>query len=407
MTGPVARAGGSGPSELSLDPFPDVERLRHPIATVLQQHPTPVFVGSQTILVDRYEALARAVDHAWGPAAIAFSFKTNYGVAESGILRERGAWAEVASAREYQLARRVGHPGSEIVFNGVAKTSADLARAVEEGAIVHVNHLDELERVIAVGSRGNGTANIGLRLTTAAGEVPESRFGFSIERGEAASAIRRLERGGLRLSGLHMHLGHYTDDPRVFARACEALGRFVVEQVSARHKVEHVDVGGGYPHRGPGPRSRQSWDPRPISEYVESITSTLGGVFDGSPRPRLILEPGRYLVGDAIVLMTTVRRVQASGDDQDLHTDASIAMLPLTHHAPHVVRVFTPSLELRAGPELPTRVWGATPREDDLLLSGPLPSASVGDLVVFYAVGAYNSTLGSSFVFDLPRLVLV
>ena len=80
-------------------------------------------------------------------------------------------------------------------------------------------------------------------------------------------------------------------------------------------------------------------------------------------------------------------------------------MVPLTHYCPQVVRAFSADLEPRDGGAEPTIVFGASCRENDILYRGLLPAAAPGDLLVFYAAGAYNSTLGPSFIFDAPPVV--
>ena len=95
-------------------------------------------------------ACGETLERLWGPSAIAYSFKTNYAVAESRVLQEEGAWAEVVSGREYRLARRLGYAGEEIVFNGPYKRDDELRNALRDGALIHVNDPPELERLLAL-----------------------------------------------------------------------------------------------------------------------------------------------------------------------------------------------------------------------------------------------------------------
>lgn len=389
--------------------FPDLARDRERLGTVLRRTETPLFLADKSILIDRYRRLERALAGRWGPSAIAYSFKTNYAVAESRLLDELGAWAEVVSGREYRLARRLGYAGEKIVFNGPHKRDDELLLALTEGALIHVNDREELERVLELRTRHPGTARIGLRVTADLPGVEPSRFGLSLEGGEAAAAVQRiLSVPGLDLAGLHFHLRGDTDDPGHFGEAARRVARFVARggPAGGRLRVRSLDLGGGFPAHGPKPRSRQTWDPRPIDDYADAITGGLSAAFPPADRPILILEPGRYLVADAIVFVAEVLRAQRSGTDQLVTVDGSVTMLPLAHYCPQIARVFGPDLAARAGRPLTSTVLGASCRENDVLYSGPLARAQRGDLLVFYATGAYNSTLSPEFIFDAPPLLI-
>ena len=86
----------------------------------------------------------------WGPHIVSYPFKTNYQVANSGILRDLDTWAEVVSAREYQMARELDYPGSQIIYNGPLKPDDSIRTAIEDGALINVNDHGELDRVIAL-----------------------------------------------------------------------------------------------------------------------------------------------------------------------------------------------------------------------------------------------------------------
>ncbi len=389
------------------DFFPDLARDRDRFAPLLGRTETPLFLADTGILLDRYVSLERTLARLWGPSAIAYSFKTNYAVAESRVLQEKGAWAEVVSGREYRLARRLGYAGPQIVFNGPYKRDDELRNAVRDGALIHVNDLPELERLLALLPRGAEGARIGLRVSADSTGGGSSRFGLSLARGEAEAAVARVASvDGLELAGFHLHLKGDTDDPACYRDAARELARFVADVMPAegRQRIASLDLGGGFPAHGPKPRSRERWSPRPIDEYVRAITDELATAFPGE-RPALILEPGRYLVADAIVFVSEVVRVRRDAGLQLVTGDGAVTMVPLTHYCPQVVRVFSRELELRRGEGERTIVFGASCRENDILYRGLLPRPAVGDLLVFYAAGAYNSTLSPAFIFDAPPVV--
>jgi diaminopimelate decarboxylase len=138
---------------------------------------------------------------------------------------------------------------------------------------------------------------------------------------------------------------------------------------------------------------------------VRAITDELAQAFPAAARPRLILEPGRYLVADGVVFISEVVRVERDSGVQLLTCDGAVTMVPLTHYCPQVVRVFSPELEVRGGAAERTIVYGASCRENDILYRGLLPPTAPGDYLAFYAAGAYNSTLGPEFIFEAPPAV--
>jgi diaminopimelate decarboxylase len=390
------------------DFFPDLERERGRFGLQLRRIETPLFLADKRILVDRYLTLRRALERCWGPSAVAYSFKTNYAVAESRVLQEQGAWAEVVSGREYQLARKLGYGGAEIVFNGPYKRDDELRRAMLDGALIHVNDLPELERLLALLSPPPTEARIGLRVNVDSTSVRSSRFGLSLANGELDAALARVVSvPGLALAGFHLHLKGDTDDPACYREAVTRLARFLadVRPGEERRRIGSLDLGGGFPAHGPKPRSREVWRPQPIEEYVRAITEELARAFPGADRPTLILEPGRYLVADAIVFVSEVVRVERDAGSQLITGNGAVTMLPLTHYCPQVVRVFSRDLELRAGADERTIVFGPSCRENDILYSGSLPPATPGDYLVFYAAGAYNSNLSPDFIFESPPVV--
>jgi diaminopimelate decarboxylase len=213
---------------------------------------------------------------------------------------------------------------------------------------------------------------------------------------------------GLELEGFHLHLKGDTDDPESYREAARRLARFVERQEFRDEplRLHSLDLGGGFPAHGPKPRSRDRWSPRPIEEYVGAITDELAAAFPApAGRPTLVLEPGRYLVADGIAFVSQVVRVERLDGTQLVTGSGAVTMLPLTHYCPQVVRVFASDLTPREGPGERTIVFGPSCRENDVLYQGPLRPTAPGDYLVFYAAGAYNSSLSPEFIFDTPPVV--
>jgi diaminopimelate decarboxylase len=392
-----------------LQPFPDLQLHRERFFEIVGERSTPFFLIDGGILTDRAVVMRDRLRRSWGPSAIAYSFKTNYQVAELGLLRELGIRAEVVSGREYAMARRFGYAGSEIVFNGPYKTDTDLERALLDDCVLHVHGKAELERLTRVATRLGGTFNVGIRVAASLPYFGHSRFGFSLDTDEAAAAVRRIrECPALELTGLHFHGLGDTTEPRCYQLAARKLAEFAQQSIpDFSTRLRTLDLGGGFPAHGLKPRNRESYVPCRIEAYIDPIVAELEQVFPDDARPTLILEPGRYLVNDAVMLVAEVIDVPetAPGQRRTVLSNASITMVPLTHYCPQIIRPYTRNLEPRGGEPVETVLYGASCREDDVLHEGPFAPTRTGDLLIYYAVGAYNANLGPDFIFEVPQLV--
>ena len=390
--------------------YPDVDANRPAIHDCLQRAGTPLFICESAILQDRYRCLADSLANHWGPSVIGYSFKTNYLVAQSMILQELGACAEVVSAREYAMARSLGFAGNSIIFNGPHKPDESLKAAISDGAMIFVNDQDELDRLIALASVTEGPVDIGMRTGMTLPKLGHSRFGFSLENGEALSGIDAIRRtSNVRLVGLHTHLYGDTDDPTIYGVAATRIAEFAVQNVPDHERnLRFLDLGGGYPAHGPKPKSRSEWDPQPIDIYIQSITDGLKVVFDDPlQRPSLVVEPGRYLTCDGIVLVTRVGHVKERDGVQIVNCDGSISMMPLTHYCPQIIRPFSPELVAREGTGVDSIIHGSTCRENDRMYEGAFPPVQRGDYLIHFAAGAYNSNLSPDFIFAAPGMEVI
>lgn len=389
--------------------FPNVEEKRGVILETLQRVGTPVFLCDRNILIERYQELRRSLSAHWHKHVIGYSFKTNYLVARSGVLREQGAWAEVVSGREYRMARHLGVPGHAIVFNGPYKTDEDLRTSLAEGAQVNLNDHDELHRVVALASRGESVLELGLRISSTLPRLGHSRFGFSLENAEAADAVDRIrQHPRLKLIGLHTHLYGDTDDAELYGLAASRLAEFAVQHVPEYAHLKFINLGGGFPAHTLKPKSREVWNPQPIDVYIRTITSALRPYFpQQESSPTMIVEPGRYLTSDSVLLVVSVTHVKRRGGRQVVNCNGSISMVPLTHYCPQMIQAYDHHLVRRNGTAVPTIIHGATCRENDILYEGQFQPCRPGDHLIYFGVGAYNSNLSPDFIFKSPAMEML
>jgi hypothetical protein len=173
---------------------------------------------------------------------------------------------------EYQKARAAGIPGEKIIFNGPHKSLAALEQAVADGAMINVDHLDELYDLEQVAQKLKRKLPIGLRLNLDSGIHPQwSRFGFNLETGQALEAVKRIQQGGkLVLNGLHCHLGTFIMETSAYARQIEKMVAFAGKSIRVQ-PGEWVERGAVL-----GLCGNSGYSPQPHIHVQVQATDTVG-----------------------------------------------------------------------------------------------------------------------------------
>ncbi|HHT9135089.1 MAG TPA: alanine racemase, partial [Candidatus Avalokitesvara rifleensis] len=320
-------------------PFKEIDGFA--VAGLLEKFGSPLYAISEKTLRDRYRTFRDAFVSRYPDTIIAYSYKTNYLSAVCAILTQEGAWAEVVSGFEYDIAEDLRIPGAQIVYNGPYKPAADLARAVENGSIINVDSFNELYQLEELARRYNKTVQIGIRINMQLNCPTWDKFGFNLESGQAFEACRRASNSGwLRVNGLHCHAGTYLADPTIYTNVIAGLIELGVKlEDEFDMEIEFFDVGGGYAspntlhkHLMPGVTICPSYD-----QYAEAICGPLNRSLDRFVgKPRLILEPGRSIVDECMFLLTTVVATKRSSAGSKIAiVDAGVNLLPTAFYFKH------------------------------------------------------------------------
>lgn len=374
--------------------FPSTNKIKAYLLTNNSSKKTPLFIIDPSIVKDRESCLRHELDLNWlSSTTIAYSFKTNYALAES----YRFSAAEVVSEHELGLALKWGYNYSEIIYNGPFKEN--LEQSLSKPLRINLDNQEEVSRICAYQQTHPVCSLLGLRLNT---NLHPSRFGFNIESGEALSVISKLRNHKINNFGLHIHLGSDIADSRLYRRASLLLSSFI--NSNRLYNLSYLDFGGGFPSHSIRPGTNEQSLPI-IGNYINSITRPLAKLSESNCP--LWLEPGRYLVDDATVMVSKVISAKKIDNVQHLVLDATINMLPSAWYHPLILKVFNKNLTSRNGNNLSTLVFGCTCQESDLLYKGRLPQAVAGDLIVFYSVGAYNQSQAAEFIYSSPETVLL
>lgn len=357
------------------------------VPDLLARFGSPLFLVDEAALRSAYREFHRAFAAAGIEAWIAYSYKTNTLPAVCAILHEEGARAEVVSGMEYALARALGVAPADIVFNGPAKTRADLAQALGEGAVVVIDGFDELDAVVAVAAALARPARIGLRLDL--GEAGWSRFGIRYANGVAARALRQIAgAANLSLELLHRHAGTDHRDPEPYFRAARALLQVRADAAALGLDITTLDFGGGFPAT------------LPVAPFAAAIARGIG-----REKVRVAVEPGRALVERAMRLACTVMAVkEMPAGGRAVVVDAGINLLPpLCRSAPRPIHAPAVAGEMR-----PAAVFGPLCMPEDCLAeSSMLPPVHPGDVLLVEEAGAYTLSQSNEFTTPRPAAILL
>jgi len=374
---------------------------------------TPLYVYDRGVIETQYDALRSAFAARFRRLRIFYAVKANTNVALIRFLHRRGAGAEVVSRGETFLSRTAGVPPGAILFSSSSKSPDEIADAVANGILLNVDSMDELEQIAEQASSAATTAAISFRVNPGVDPdtlhkintgISESKFGVHLEGGLALEAYRRAAAlPGLRIAGLHAHVGSQIVDPAGHVETLRRLLAFARELKERLGVVlDFVDVGGGLgiPYE----------DGQKVMS-ADDLAAALAPVWSEGTRalgyePELWVEPGRFFVGPSGVLLARVNSVKRTPVRTFLNVDAGFntLMRPSMYGAYHRVRVVG-----RAAPDEIVDVAGDVCETGDLLAEGRrLPRAAAGDLVVFLDAGAYGFAMTSEYnARPLPAEVLV
>ncbi|MBP7310258.1 MAG: alanine racemase, partial [Candidatus Cloacimonetes bacterium] len=219
------------------------------IKNLAEDYGTPLFVFSEKQIRRTYRRLLDTIRIHYPLAEITWSYKTNYLGAICNIFHQEGAPAEVVSGMEYEMARHNGIPGDRIYFNGPSKRLEDLRLAISEGAMIHIDHLEELYLIEKLAVELDSTPKVSIRMNMDTGISPLwTRFGFNYENGEAYRTVQRLVSGKkMQLVGLHTHIGTFILDPNAYYWAAAKMLTFAQTIKDTFDIVlDYIDLGGGF-----------------------------------------------------------------------------------------------------------------------------------------------------------------
>ncbi len=364
-----------------------------PLSTIAGAAGTPAYVYNAEVVRRQYRALDQAF--AAVPHRLAYAVKANANLAVLRILRDLGAGADIVSGGELARVLAAGFAPDRVVFSGVGKTDDELAAAVDVG-IGHI-HLESAAELAALGSIAAGRqrrTRVGIRvnpdvtadthpfIATGQGGI---KFGVPFDQ-VVPLALEVCGHPFLELDTIAMHIGSQLLDPAPYLEGIRRLLELVARLRDAGvTSLRHLDVGGGIGIRY---RDERPMAPEQLAEAIVPLVRDAGLT--------LVLEPGRYLVGSAGVLLTTVLSRKHSGGKELVIVDAGMNDLVRPSHylAYHEIA----EVESAGRPAAPVDVVGPVCETGDFLARDrELPGLERGERLAVLGGGAYGFVMASNY----------
>lgn len=375
------------------------------ISELAAEYGTPLFVYSQATLLHHLQAIQSAFAEA--KPVIAYSVKTNGNLSIAKLMAEHGSGFDVTSGGELYRALTAGGTPSHIVFAGVGKTAAEMRYALESGIMLfNVESEDELFALGAVARSMGKVAPVALRVNP---DLPPKthaktdtsvkgvKFGLDIETVLEVSQ-KAVGHPGLAIVGVHMHLGSPILSAEPY-RAGSAKATELIRQLRAQgHNIRFLNMGGGF-----GINYRKQEAPA-VSVFADAILPAVR-----ETGCQLVLEPGRFIVGNAGILVSTVLYNKETGGKRYIIQDAAMNDLirPTLYDAFHRIWPVQPPEGVAERPDdyeaaiagtLPQDVVGPVCESGDYLAKARnLPALKAGDLLATFSAGAYAMSMASNY----------
>ncbi|MDX9874777.1 MAG: diaminopimelate decarboxylase [Spongiibacteraceae bacterium] len=363
-----------------------------PLRTLAQAFGTPTYVYSRAAIEERFRSYTAALTGR--SHLICYAVKANSNLAVLNVLAQLGAGFDIVSGGELQRVIAAGGDPAKVVFSGVGKTHQEMREALAAGIhCFNVESSAELERLNDVAGEFGQRAPVSLRVNPDVDAqthpyistgLKENKFGIPID--EAPAVYRRArELPHIEIRGVDCHIGSQLTQTAPFL---DALGRVLalIDELAADGiTVDHLDLGGGL-----GVRYRDEQPPEP-NAYVEAVLRVLGD------RPvKLIFEPGRSIVANAGLLLTTVEYLKCGEHKNFCVVDAAMNDLirPALYDAWMAIQ---PVAEQSDAPRRTFDVVGPVCETGDFLGKERELAVAPGDLLAVMSAGAYGFGMSSNY----------
>lgn len=353
---------------------------------------TPVYIYSKKAILDKINQYKEAFKEY--DTLICYALKANSNMSILRIIEESGLGADIVSGGELYKAKKVGFPSNRIVYAGVGKTDYEIEFAVREGILsFNVESQMELEVIDQIAKKYNKKANISIRINPDVDPkthpyistgLRKSKFGIDIS--IAREVYRQaVKYENLNIVGIHCHIGSQITDLSVYKEAAEKTAELVFELKKDGIELNYFNMGGGLGIRY-RPEDKVP-SPKELADTIIPVVKQTG--------LKLIIEPGRSIIGEAGALITKVIFLKDKGDKHFVIVDSGMNDLlrPSIYNAyHHIVAVKQNEKKIKAdivGPICETGDFFGLDRDIDWV--------NRGDYIAILSAGAYGASMSSNY----------
>jgi len=360
------------------------------IEEIAKFHATPFYVYSQNKIEDIFKKLESVLN-----TEIFYAVKANSNQAIIKLMTTLGAGADVVSVGELERAIVAGVDPKKIIFEGIGKTNKDISFAISRNIrLINVESIDELQRINSIALKQNKIVDIGLRLnpnidgqTIDKISTGKKTDKFGIDTEKLANIFQVLEVSkNVNLIGISCHVGSQIFNINVFSEIFKKMKKNAQLFINKGYLIKHVDLGGGL-----GVTYQQNKEVLKL----ELVKSEMDKCFKNVAY-QLSFEPGRYLVANAGILVTSVVTIKNNGGINFLITDAGMHSLirPALYQAHHDIEAVD-----KSNSELINyTVAGPICESSDIFDKNiSLPKQKVGNIIIIKDTGAYGKVMASNY----------
>ncbi|WP_341743769.1 diaminopimelate decarboxylase [Azonexus hydrophilus] len=375
------------------------------LPTIAEQFGTPAYVYSRAALSESLKEFhdVLGAHPAGADALVCYAVKANSNLAILNLFARLGAGFDIVSGGELQRVLAAGADPQKVVFSGVGKTAAEMKLALEAGIFCfNIESIPEIERLNEVAGQLGKTAPVSLRVNPNVDPkthpyistgLKEAKFGVAYD--DALALYRRAAAlPNIAVAGIDCHIGSQLLDPSPFAEALDRILALIDQLAAEGIQVHHIDLGGGL-----GIKYRADQVQPTVASYLNPLLDKLQ-----NRGLKVVLEPGRRLVGNAGLLLTRVEFLKEGEAKNFAIIDAAMndLMRPALYEAWHDIDPVVP----RAGATRDYDVVGPVCETGDFLGQARPLNIEPGDLLAVMSAGAYGMAMASNYN-TRPRAVEV
>ena len=364
------------------------------VPDICEKFETPFYLYSKKSIIDKYKLLSNHIKNK--KVLIAYAVKANSNLSILKILQKCGAGADVVSLGELVRVKEAGFHPNKIVYSGVGKRLEEIIFALDFGILqFNVESIEELFLISEVAQKKNMSANIAIRVNPdiKAGSHPKistgkktDKFGIDILEAEKVFTMAKSMKG-IRVVGVDIHIGSQITNINAYKKAFKVIYNLTKKLDKMNFKIQNIDLGGGIGLID---------DKRKESDFIKKFSLLINNT-QNKLEKKVIIEPGRYLVGDAGIIVTKILFKKTNSNKNFLIIDAGMNdfMRPALYSAQHNIE----TLFQKSSKKNKFDIVGPICETSDIMAKNVMIDKNIGSnsFLFISQTGAYGSVMSSNY----------